>query len=248
MPLFIDALQLRDPRSISVRDCLATTFLFKENANYKNNSIMEQGFRSFLASRCLWLQSDGLCPDAISFDLVQCCKLLNHIYRRLAGLAKAARCVRQHQMTTLHDGNNYPAKIKQLLEWFGITYCDQTYATTTSSANIILFLESVLDTCLSLPTLRPFFLPLAESKMIPIVSKMLDYLLGLESLESNSLEDHVVETSDKSGSESPSFMDTTAICEKFLLKGVKWTNRLLALDIGEWYLNKLSVSRDSSAR
>ena len=232
--LYIDGLRLRDPRSISEREYLATNFLFKEGDCFEHSCIMNQGFHSFLGSRYLWLQSDGLCPDAINFDFVQCCKLLNHIYRRLAGLAKAARCVRQHQMATFHDGNKYSAKIKQELQRFWMTYGDQTYATTTSSANIILFLESVLDTCLSLPALRPFFLPLAESKMIPIVSKMLDYLLGLESLESNSLEDHLVEASAKPDSKSLTATDATAVCAKFLLNAVKWIAGYLIDNLDQW--------------
>ena len=78
----------------------------------------------------------------------------------------------------------FPEGIKPHLLSFETTHKVDAAISHMLCSDAILFLEAFLVTCLSIPTLRPLFLPLAESKVVHVVSKMLDNLLGLDSLES----------------------------------------------------------------
>ena len=126
------------------------------------------------------------------------------------------------------DDAKFPEDIRlRLLDY----ETDQSFLaalTHRSLSKAILFLEGFLTTCLSIPALRPHFLPLADSKIVHVLSKMLDHLLGLESLEKTIPELAPLDTSPEA---DISAVKTADICVQFLLKFI--------LDCGMYVKGKL---------
>ena len=227
---FTDVLQLQDGHSFPERDYWTRTFLSLQNKHTSSDrasrhSSQENHVCEYLMCRYLWLDAgSNLCPGANIVDIQQCRDLLRASGTRMARLVKWMReksCVTRRQFASRCPSKTarlekFPEEIKPHLLSFETTHKVDAAISHMLCSDAILFLEGFLVTCLSIPTLRPLFLPLAESKVVHVVSKMLDNLLGLDSLESTIPEINPAETSAETISERLTVMETIEICTMVL--------------------------------
>ena len=157
---FKDVLQRKD-YAFENRDKM-TLELLQYNKDHMVGDEQQSGRRllmQFLASRFLWIDMDkskkissGLSveSDEACQQVVQLC--INRCSRPVIRKDKIYQC---------YGKNDNETDISEYLR-------------------DIFSLESVMDTCLSIPKLRPYFLPLAESKSVHYVSLFSDYIMGLD--------------------------------------------------------------------
>ena len=226
---FTDVLQLQDGHSFPERDYWTRTFLFLQNKHTSSDqarrqSNQEKYVRGFLSRRYLWIDDNDLFPGANMVDIQQCRELLRASGNKTASLAESmsvmSRVIRRRFVAYCPSNEArfemFPEKIKPHLLSFEKTHKMDTAFSHMLCFEAIQFLEGFLVTCLSIPSLRPFLLPLAESKVVHVVSKMLDNLLGLDSLGSTIPEINPAQTSAETVSERLTAMETIEICTMVL--------------------------------
>ena len=227
---FTVVLQLQDGHSFPERDDWTRTFLSLQNKHTSSDqasrhSNQENHVREYLMCRYFWLDAGSdLCPGANIVGIQQCRNLLRASGRRLAQLVEwmsMKLCVTRRQFGSHCPSNGarlekFPEEIKPHLLSFETTHKVDAAISHMLCSDAILFLEGFLVTCLSIPTLRPLFLPLAESKVVHVVSKILDNLLGLDSLERTIPEINPADTSAETVSERLTAMETIEICTMVL--------------------------------
>ena len=80
------------------------------------------------------------------------------------------------------DVTNIPGRVvNEIASYVVDNNLDRSHRLNTLSAGIG-SLEKIFDTCLSIPKLNPFFLPLAETKTVHYLSEFRDYVLGIKLL------------------------------------------------------------------
>ena len=226
---FTDVLQLQDGHSFPERDYWTRTFLFLQNKHTSSDqarrqSNQEKHVRVFLSRRYLWIDDNDLCPGATIVDKQKCRELLRAIVNKTASIVESMTrmsCVTRRRFPGHCPSNEarlkkFPEKFQPQLLSFEKTHKMDTAYSQVLCSEAILYLEGFLVTCLSIPTLRPFLLPLAESKVVHVVSKMLDNLLGLDSLESTIPDINAAQTSAETISERLTAMEAIEICTMVL--------------------------------
>ena len=232
---FTQVLQLQD-YSFSERDALASTFLRNVNISSSVPSAQRSGKKEneaviFLATRFLWIETFGCCPGKTISGVQQCRELLHQVDVQIASLTilmQTAQIARHRQRYIGHGSQQglrevsrtVPENVEQSLERFEAKHALPIARSTFSCSRTILYLEAVLVTCLSIPTLRPMFLPIAEHKVIHIISKMLDYALGLELQECYMSEAYYKVTNPEAESGQPTAVEISAICTQVVLNFV----------------------------
>ena len=221
---FTDVLQLKDEHSFPERDSWACTFLRNNRASSsqpRDGQNKEKEARSFLASRYPWLKVSDWCPAVNIVDIKQCRDLLDEIawntkhLKILGGIAQNLKYTMPSRWSEHNEGvSNFPEEIRSRLQDIETSQSFIAALTHFSFSKAILHLEGFLVTCLSIPVLRPFLQPLAESKIVHVLSKMLDCLLGLESLERSIPEISHLHTSPELDA---SAVEITDICTQALL-------------------------------
>ena len=185
----------------------------------------EKEAHSLLASRYLWLIAIDSCPGACIVDIQQCRALLHLLTQiatqRVTTFGEVVKTLRHRPPDQEIEENLtlFLEDINLILHSFETNDAFRIASNHFSFSRGILYLEGFLDTRLSIPMLRPFLLPLPESKVVHVVSRMLDYLLGAESLESIP-EMTAGATSAEPGSGQATAMETIGICTQFIMNFV----------------------------
>ena len=225
---FTDGRLLQSQYLFPSRDELASIFLRNKYKSANHQSELktreqEKECHAVLATKFLWLQLNYWCPGAAIADEEgsrEVLHLINLDVRYSLSIGKLAQGLRKSANGSCFHGADvriYPGNIKLLLKQFEARHKLPTADILVYSTKTILRLEGILITCLSIPRLRPLVLPIAEARLIHVVSKMLDYLLGLDSLETAIPEIDHVDTSTELESRQPTVVETIHICAKLIL-------------------------------
>ena len=142
--------------------------------------------QKYLASRFLWMRlphfqwarGTSVCDDRTCKALLRSMRATIHTCARDTSWSGSATSSNFYisRIFGFHP-ETFPERVVSLLSTF---LGDWEYALWGYQMNMaILALESTLDTCLGIPKLRPFFMALAESRIIHICSRIRDYLLAI---------------------------------------------------------------------
>ena len=164
--VFQDVLQ-RKEYAFENRDRV-TLMLLQYNRDHMVGDEQQTGrhlLKQFLASRFLWIDIDKN-KKVSSGSLIEsdneCQQIVDVCLARYSNLCNSIS----------FNGTGNPAALKGVDDEMNIF----------NAKLAISLLESVVDTCLSIPKLKPHFLPLAESRCAHDVSHFSDYLLGINIL------------------------------------------------------------------
>ena len=179
-----------DCHRFPIRDELtvAVCTIIGEIYAHDNYQEANEKIRAYLSSRFLWLDhpyfqwagGTSVCDD-------RTCKALLRAMR-----ATIHTCARDTSWSCSPESSNFftrrvfgfspetfPDCVVSLLFKF-LHECGGMPTFLSYKLNTaILALESTLDTCLGIPKLRPFFMALAESRIVHICSRIRDYLLAI---------------------------------------------------------------------
>ena len=238
---FTVVLQQRDQYSFPTRDELASFFLQNNHLSASHQSELktkEKGTECglLLDARYLWLGLNDWCPGSAIVEEKRCRDVLNLIDIQVSSIIDMGRSAliliqKSEDCSCFHEviGKIYPTNIKLILRTFEATHKLQILFTLISCSTTIVKLEGILDTCLSIPMLRPLVMSVAEAKLVHVVSKMLDYLLGLDSLDTDIPDIDHGDTSTEYESRQPTAVETIHICSQLILNFVsRITSNLLA--------------------
>ena len=166
LKVFQDVLQRKD-HAFENRDKM-TLMLLQYNRDHMVGDEQQTGRRllkQFLASRFLWIdieKNKKISSGSLIKSDDECQQIVDICLARYSKFCHsvAANAVGRHKA------------LKCVWQEF----------TISRSKLAISLLESIMDTCLSIPKLKPHFLPLAESRCVHDVSHFSDYLLGINLL------------------------------------------------------------------
>ena len=169
--VFQEVLQRKD-HAFENRDKM-TLELLQYNKDHMVGDEQQTGRRllkQFLASRFLWIDADKnktISPGSLVDSDEECQRVVDICIDRLE---------KSRNAFSLESLCNIQKSVEAEID---ILYSIQT----------VTLLESILDTCLSIPKLKPHFLSLAESRCIHDVSRFSDYVLGIDIFSQDSKQD-----------------------------------------------------------
>ena len=206
---------------------------------YQREPAMYAAAADHLEFRYLWLNESNVCPGSSIVDARDCLKVIQRCRQECQSALTIINMVRLSWQrrddpdrtqftvfaTDVDCARRIPSDVTEKLTAFFAEHQLEATIYMLKLSMVIEVLENVVDSCMSIPKLRPFLLPLAQTRAIHQLSTFREYMQGADilPLEVNSFNDFIRKKVVTRDQEFSPYMASLICSSAFMLQATMFT-------------------------